>query len=300
MENRVFSTAASKKISDTYIAVRLLGGDDITPEIESVMTRYGVDGYPTMLVVDQEGLRLNEEEVGRTTDDILAAMDAGKATGEKLAAAAKGDQAAYLELLKQHDGWEKLVDVYEKSAAAAPTAENHVNLHEALGRMGRKEDAAKLLDTMIAKHTKHEQRPSWRTSKVLELVAVVSTLEEANEKFPKAIDGLTALIATADEEKDSATSLAAHLELGNLFLNTDRFLSRGSEARAHYEQVIEKGAETKYAASALMGMASVHFLAKDYESALAALEKIVESHPKSDEAKQAPRLIQIVKQRIVK
>lgn len=338
MENRVFSTAASKEISDTYVAVRLLGGDDITPEIERVMKLYDVRGYPTMLVVDQDGLRLNDQPVGRTTEGILAAMAAGKATGEKLAEAAKGeDQKAYLDLLKQHDGWEKLVGVFEKRTEAEPTAENHIALREALDRVGRTEDATKLLDTMIAKHTTHEKRPQWRIAKVMQVVASVNSRESAMELYPKAIEGIAALIAKADEEKDSATSLAAHLEMGNILLRTNGLFGRGTEARPHFDVVVEKGADTKYAAGALMGIANlhlgakeyataletlervvekypdteyapgalmgianVHFGAKEYEPALAALEKIVEKYPDSEEAKRAPMGIKRLKDMIGK
>ena len=60
LEDRVFSQADSAQISDAYVAIRILGGHDITPAGEKFMARYGVMGYPTLLaeaMVDNDALK---------------------------------------------------------------------------------------------------------------------------------------------------------------------------------------------------------------------------------------------------
>lgn len=296
----MFSTEASKAISDEYVAVRLLGGNDITPEVERVMSIYGVQGYPTMLVVNQDGLRLNEEPVGRSVDAILGAMKSGATTDAEIAKAKSGDAKAYEELLKKHDGWETLVGIVEPRAAKEPTADNHIALQEAYARLGRTEDAEKLLGTMIETHKDHADRPDWRVAKATSMLASIQSREEAVTKFGQAIDALTALSKTAEEEKDLGTQLASRVRLGQMLQQSHGLLSRGPEAKPHFDYVLEKGKDTKYGAGALMGLANVHFAAKELEEALTYLERIVAEYPDSEEAKIAPRGIANVKRMLGK
>ena len=51
------------------MAVRLLGGSDMTPETQEFMREHGVRGYPTLLVMNAEG-----EVVGRPGRSVAAML----------------------------------------------------------------------------------------------------------------------------------------------------------------------------------------------------------------------------------
>ena len=70
----MFSTADSKQISDKYVAVRLLGGNDLDDECRDFMQRYGVQGYPTLLAMTPDGAVLGTD-FQRDVAGILATMD---------------------------------------------------------------------------------------------------------------------------------------------------------------------------------------------------------------------------------
>jgi hypothetical protein len=292
MEDRVFSLESSKQISDQHIAVKLLGGDDTTPETRAFMTRYGIRGYPTLLIMNADGVRLDEGKVGRTVDEILAAVDGGKKVEAQLAEAAKGDETEYMALLKKHMDWNTLGAMIEKKAAAAPTAELHEDLHEIYAKTGDMKKADALMETMISTYKDHEKRPGWRVAVAKKPMNGVNSIEEYKAKVPGAIDSLNALIKAADEEKDLKTGVAARLELGNLLSGSDRHIGRGAEADALFDWIIENHADTNYAPTAQMGKANRCWSKKDFAGCRAALQVILDKWPDSEEAKIAPRGIE--------
>lgn len=54
--------------------MRLLGGHDMTPDTQAFMQKYGIGGYPTLLVMNAEGEVLGRP--GRSVAAMLRTLDA--------------------------------------------------------------------------------------------------------------------------------------------------------------------------------------------------------------------------------
>ncbi len=55
LERDVFSKPDSRVLSDRWVAVRVLGGEDETPAAKSFLDRYDVEGFPALLVLTADG-----------------------------------------------------------------------------------------------------------------------------------------------------------------------------------------------------------------------------------------------------
>ena len=78
----MFSQPGSDEISDKYVAVLLLGGNDMNDEGRAFAEKYGVRGYPTLLALTHDGAVVNRS-IGRTRDGILEAMATAQTNNEE-------------------------------------------------------------------------------------------------------------------------------------------------------------------------------------------------------------------------
>src|SRR5574341_973968 len=79
MERGALQDTSLGEISSKYVACRITGGtENTTPGHEKFMEKYGVRGFPTLLILSADGGLLTEE-VGRSPAEILAATaEAGR------------------------------------------------------------------------------------------------------------------------------------------------------------------------------------------------------------------------------
>lgn len=213
----MFSQNESGRISDEYVAVKLTGGVDITPEVTDFMSRYGVRGYPTLLVMNADGHVVNNR-VGRTTDQIMGAIaqgEANEASFAKIEAAAKAEGAdqvatdAYLGALEDRMAWDTLLVHLE---AAPRAADRDTKLAGVYAKLGRSEDELKLLGEMVSAYPDADERPDWRMRLAMSEMDGVKDVESLKAIFPGVIGKLEALTKAAGEEGDTATATKADVQ----------------------------------------------------------------------------------------
>ena len=159
MERGPLLDASLAELSKTYVACRMTGGDkDASPGIDVFMERYGVQGFPTCLVLSAEGALL--KTVGnvvqppeilagtREAAEVEADFQAFRAAVEKL------DQPALAVALARAYGERRQVDravgVWQKIAAKDPSPSRLVSLARAQAAAGERPAAMATWDKLIA------------------------------------------------------------------------------------------------------------------------------------------------------
>lgn len=284
----MFSQESSKAISDAYVAVRLTGGNDITPEVKEFMGRYKVRGYPTLYVMNTDG-HVVVANVGRTTEKILEALATGdRREAEFAATAGKTDPASLVtrgRMLADRMMWDEAKPLLEGLMEKSPTAdaaEALLGLYRATGAI---EPAKALLTKSLADFPTSPWRGAWRVRlATFDLDGnPPRSRDEATARMQKGVETLEALLKQVEEEKDAASVPDVRLALGNAF----NVQGKTDEASAHYDAALAANPPSRVAASALMGLANARWRKQDYEGCIAQLERILKEHPAADEAQNA-------------
>ena len=271
------------------MAVRLLGGDDITPEVKDFMSRYAVRGYPTLYVMNAEG-HVVVSRVDRTVEGMLKALADGDAAEKEFAEAKKktdpAGRKAYEKLLFQRMVWEELVPMQEADVKATPSGDTYSDLAKTYGAMGRADDERATLEKAVGQIKDAKQRTSWR----IRLTLMDNDMSKAKnrEEFQKlsegAIAALEKLAKSVESEKDAAGTCEVESSIGRLLLVSGKI----DDAEKHYDAALAADAKCASAPTAMMGKANCAWGRHDWAACKAQLEKIVAGFPDSDEAKQAP------------
>ncbi len=286
MEKSVFSTEASKAISDEYLAVRLTGGRDITPEVQDFMGKYSVRGYPTIFVMNADGHVVNGR-VGRTAEGMLKALaDGEKAEVEYRELKGKEDAASKTKLARlliDRALQEEAEELLEELAETAPSAD----VHEALAYLYRKQqdpDAeTEKLQEMLGLYPKADKRNSWRIR--LAFLPMESADRASGPEIGAAV--ITSLgELSAEFEKGGDTNTAA--EVRETMARLSMMIGKADEAVQHIDWVLANAKDSEYAPKCLMHRANVKWRAKDFEGCKGVLEQILEDYPESEDAKRAP------------
>jgi tetratricopeptide (TPR) repeat protein len=302
----VFSQPDSVKISQGYVAVRLLGGDDLDDEARAFALRYGVRSFPTLFAMSAGGAVL-DRALPRTLDGILETMEkatlAEKAFLETQAALQKKRDPASLRVLA--DLYRKRLEfslaqqALEKIPAAQRTLEDDVLLLEILRAQDEVAGSKALLTRLVATHPDDARAIEWRIALALADIPTAYASREQREAGERA--SLAALQALLPGLTRTADEAAVRLALARLLSGTrDR-----EDALEHYEWILENARESDSAAEALMGKAGALFKgARGDAAALEAvkrlLEEIVERHPDHPAASDARRYIVAVQKSIDK
>jgi hypothetical protein len=271
------------------VAVRLTGGNDITPEVKEFMSRYGVRGYPTLYVMNADG-HVVIPEVKRSVDDMLQALAEGdKAEAEFAEAKKKTDgegRKSFAALLKQRMAWDDLAVIQEADVKASPSAESYAELAKTYASAGRAANERATLEKAVAQFKDAKQRTSWRIR--LALMGNDPSKATSREEYQKLSEGAVATLETLaksiESEKDAAGTAEVHSAIGGLLLTT----GKADDAEKHFDLSLAADPKGPGAPNALMGKANCAFGRKDWTACKAHLEKIVAEFPDSDEAKRAP------------
>ncbi len=300
LESRVFSKEASKELSDRYVAVRLTGGNDITPEVESFMKRYGVRGYPTLYVMNAEG-HVVVPQVGRSVPEMLSALALGEKRETEFAAlVAKREgpeeRKAYIAALRDRMLWDDLMTALREEVAIAPTAEVEAELASQHARAGDHAAERAALEAIVAKYKDAPERIKARMR-----LATMDTdpsgarsREEWVSRNTKAAEALGKLLGDVQAENDAAAEIEVRMGLANLLAAT----GKADDAFAHMDWVLENHPKSKHAPGVLMAKANSAWSKKDWAAAKALLERIVADYPASEEAQAAPRGIAMCQKQI--
>jgi len=302
----VFSQPEGKAISDKYLAVRLLGGQDLDDEGKAFMARYGVGGYPTLLAMTADGAVLTKQ-FQRTADGIVEAMDGAAKSEASFKAkeaelAKKKDDASIRELAGlyfERFQLDQAREGLEALTASNPTVEDQLQLLEVLGSMNDMEARKALLGSLVKSRPNHADLVKWRIALA---TADVPTTFASREEYMAAMEqvkqALTELLGKVEKPADEAVvrvRLAAALNSSR-----DR-----ESALEHWDWVLENARDSDAAADALMGKAEALFRAaqgdaKKLEVSQAMLQEIVDKHPSSPQASNAKRAIPAVQRAIDK
>jgi hypothetical protein len=293
LEDGPFSEGKSKEISDKYVAVRLTGGDDITPEVREFMTRYGVRGYPTLYVMNADG-HLVVSRVGRSVDAMLQALADGEQSEKELAEAKKKTdpegKKALAGLLKDRLAWSDLAAMQQSDLKSAPSAGAYGELARTYALAGRAADERATLEKAVSLYPDAKERIAWRIR--LATMGVDFTKAASRDEYVKlndeAVKALDGLLAKLVEEKDAAGAATVHATMGNMLVSA----GKADDAEKHFDAALAADAKGAAAPSAMMGKANCAWSRKDYAACKATLEKLIAEFPASEEAKRAPKGIE--------
>lgn len=306
LEAGIWSKAGSSALSDKYVAVRLLGGDDATPEVDAFLERYQIEGFPTLMAMTPDGAlvaRLSGfDEAGRpvTPDAMLGRMDEAAAREAEFAkyraeVTAKGDpqsQEQLAGLLMQRQELDAARDVYAKVVQATPTVEAYGMLAGLEAMTGRKAELRKTLETMLAKFPDNAERIEWRISlRTMDLPSRASGPEEVKKVVAQHETALTDLLREVDKEGKASDQAEIHYRLADL-ANQRR---DEAVAKTHLQWIVDHDATGRRSAPSEFRLAILAYRAEDLDRAISGLEHIVAAHPTSPEAEEATRRLPEIK-----
>lgn len=313
LEDRVFSKEESAEISDNYVAVRLLGGDDLDDEGKAFMRRYGVRGFPTLLALSPDGAVLTRE-FDRDTAGILAAMTQA-ATGnenflkKEAELKSKTDAASVRELAglyKDRAQYEQAKAGYEKLVSAAnPEVDDQLALLGIVEALGDAPARRALLSTLCKTRADDARCIDWRMDLALaDLPMQATSREEFMEVMGKQLELLTSLLGELESKADQA--VVRNRIAGNLSRT-----GKQKEAVEHWNWILENARDSKSAPVALWVVAQEHFKKaqdpfsgeidiKQLEAGTVLLQEILDKHGDHQMAQRAKMVIPRVSEAIEK
>lgn len=283
------------------MAVRVLGGNDATPETKEFMTRYGIRGFPTLYVMNADG-HVVESKVPRTVDAMLQSLADGDKAEKDFAEARKKTDAegrkALAGRLKERMAWDELATMQEADAKASPSADTFAALATTYALAGRAADERALLEKAVGEFKLAKQRTGWRIRLALmdNDVSKATTKDEYLKLNEGAVKSLETLAKTIESEKDASGVGEVHSSIAGLLLTA----GKADDAEKHYDAAIAADPKGPAAPNALKGKANCAWARHDYAACKATLEKIVAEFPDSEEAKTAPRAIESCDKAIAK
>ncbi len=295
----MFSTAESKKISDDYVAVRLLGGNDLNDEGRAFMKRFGVRGYPTLLAMTADGAVLSTS-FQRDTAGILTTMAGAAKTEAEFVAKVKELGASKLPealrtmagLYKSRKQFDQARANYEALTAKNPQVDDQVALLEVLSAVSDKEAHKALLGTLIETRKDHAKHINWRLElATADLPTQIRSREEfmAMQKARKT--ALEALLPTVTKPSDEA------VVRNELAVSLSR-LQDSEGAAKHWDWILANAKDSEAVPGALMGKAIMAinggYMTSDVakvKEGRALLQKVIDDHGTHAAAGQARRFI---------
>lgn len=288
----MFSKESSKVLSEKAVAVRLTGGNDITPEVQTFMQQYGVRGYPTMYVMNSRGHVL-VKQVGRTLEAMEKAITEGEAAQKAYdEIAAKTDPAsreALRKMLADRMAWNDLLPMVAEAHKAAPTAATAQEMAAVLRSTGRKDEEKKFLGEAVAAFPKAKERTAWRLRlATMDHEVMARTREEFVAAAEKSAGALKGLLDAVEKEGDPAAAAEVRMTYAAALGQAGKSAESEAELDTLLAAGTAKGVPTATLAQALMGKANAHYRRKEYEQTLVFLNRILAECPDTPEAKQAP------------
>jgi tetratricopeptide (TPR) repeat protein len=308
LKSRVFSRPDAARISDEYVAVRLLGGDDATPEVDAFMQRYDVEGYPTLLAMTADGavlsrIRTFNQDGPLGAQEFLAALaEATKQDAEFQARRkellAKDDPAAWAEVVKALvDRGEHAAarDVHRRILAKEPTVDNHGMLAFLEEKAGDRAGERATLESMLAKFAGHPERIEWRIRlATMDIGSTAKTEEEAEALIARHLAVLEKLLATVEAEGSVPDQAEVHMRLANMLAQKgdDQGMAK------HLRWIVEKDTTGARAPAARLALAYALYQSEDLPPAIEHLEVLVAKHPDTPEGQQAKDVLPQLKKEL--
>ena len=285
----MFSKSESRVLSERYVAVRITGGDDLTPEANEFMTEYAVTGYPTLYVMNAEG-HVVVDRVGRTLEAMLDALELGAQREVEFdALRERTDPASRVEfgrMLCDRMLMDEAETVFTELLAEAPSAAAHEGLAKLHARRGERARERRLLTEMLALYPEADGRTSWRIRLASMGLDGVRSRSAWREKLTETVALLEELhTAVAQEGGGPLAEAEVRTKLGGYL----SMAGRNDDALAHLDWVLEHAGESRLAPAALLARARVRWRQGEWARCKSEFERILREFPESEEARVAPR-----------
>lgn len=283
----MFSQPESAQISEKFVAVKMLGGQDLDDEGKAFMSRYGVQGYPTLLAMTADGAVVSRS-FQRTMDGIIKTMEDATATNEAFLKEAaelstKTDPESMRTLAKKYAERSQLDEaggLYEKLVASKPTAEDRLAYIAVLAVKGDDDGRKAQYEALLEENADHEDAIDWRIElATFGLPQRFKTREQMQEVMGQRKERLTKLLAEVQKPLDQA---AVRAQLGEAFFATgDR-----DTAKEHFQWILDNARKSKHAGLALLAIAMATYMedptsVENLEKAKELLDEVVANHADS-------------------
>lgn len=299
MENGPFSQEGAERLGKDFVAVRMLGGNDINEETRSFMEKYGVQGFPTMFAMNAEGdvLAGKSAYLPRDLKGLLGALDqAAKDDKEFWELRGKEDDASrarYARLLRERGKSDEAWAILEPLAAKGRSLVIDEAMALIHGDRGEHGQAVALYREMIDRYKDAEKRPDWMVRVAKSPLDGVPR-QDVMAKLPEVATNFRTFADQAKAAGDKAAEPLMRVELGDVLGAT----GDGEGARKEYDLVIAGFGDTVHAPRAQFGRAVVAFRAKDWAGAKKELEELVKRWPESELRENAESGIQECEKRL--
>jgi tetratricopeptide (TPR) repeat protein len=295
LEAAIWSQPGSAPLGERFVAVRMLGGNDATPEVEAFLERYEVEGFPTLLAMTPDGgvvARLSGfDEAGKpiTPGAMVERMDQAAAHEAEFAkfraeATAKGDARVKEQLaglLMQRYELDAAHEVYRQVVQSTPTADAYGMLAGLQAMTGRKAELKKTLETMLAKFPDHPERIEWRISlRTADLPSRATGPEEVKKVIAQHEAAFTQLLREIEPEGRPGDQAEIRYRLADLA----RQRRDDAGAKPQLQWILDHDGAGRRAAHARYVLAVLAYRADDLDGAIAGLEHVLKAHPNTPEA----------------
>lgn len=281
-----------------WIAARVLGGEDATPEGERFMETYGVQGFPAVMALTADGALVVPDLLERrlkTAPELVAAMEAAEQEAERFRKIrddllAKGDPESLEELAKRYAARrsaDRSVATYAKIAEQDPTPERYEALARWAGGLRRADAEREALDHLLATWPDHERRVTWRIARALVGIGTPTSASAAQAARAQRLEALEALRV----EMASANDREGEAEVRMLLAHVLDDAGQREEAQEHLAWVGREAADTFFAPVAHLLLARQHMQASAFEAAREHATQALESAPAGNPVRLDARLV---------
>lgn len=297
LEQRVFADPRAPEIAARYQPVRLLAGDEITPDVKDFIRRYDVAAYPCLFLMNADG-HLIVRTMDMTVDSVLRAYDFAKEDAKEyaewLAVKEPAGRRKLREILENRCAWEPAIALLRAEIEREATAELLTKLADAYRHAGKPAEERATLTRAVETFLEAGERTRWR----IRLVTMeLDVLDNDPDNFAACvIDRLEPLAAALAKENERAGEADVRLLLGDYHAR----LHRCDEARREFNACIALAPSARSAPKALLGMAGCSWWELDYETCKEICERVVKDFPRSDEARAARRTIRSCEEEMAK
>ncbi len=275
LETRLLSQPEAAELGRRWIAARILGGADMTPDAERFMRDHGVQGFPTLMAMTAGGEVIDGDLLGdeglKSASELVAAMERAQAQAEAFketrdALLAKGDVPSLEELAKRYAARQngaKAIATYAMAVEKAPTPERYEALARWARELGQTDAERKALDHLIETWPEHEREVTWRIARAVAGIPTKAPPSEYDAVFAKRLAALDALRASIGDERGPA----AEAEVRMLMADMLEKAGRRKDARVHLEWIVEHAADSAFGPLAHLKLARQDVREGDYDSA---------------------------------
>jgi len=246
----VFRHPSSSHITDRYIALRILYGDDETAATHAWCKRYSVGATPSLVVMTPSGRKIFSWTGFRELPEILALLVKAEKRW-RLLPALETELRADSSLEGKQKLARLLADVYDDAQALpllielgreAPLLEDQLLLAHVADRNNDRATYKAVLNSLIAEHPRHKDRTDWRLQ--VALTAHPNEFLKGEAFMKRQLENIEIYKQVLDATTDKQERAYLELTLGRRHEFISRFPEAPKNAWEEAEKWYRKGLAT--------------------------------------------------------